>query len=387
MDIAVVGAGIGGLTAALALSGDGHRVTLLEQAERFEALGAGIVLAPNAVHALRAVGVDLAGVGHELSRTEVRTAAGALLNVIDLRELSRRHGPTYAIARPALHSVLAAALHAALPAATTVATTVVHGARVDVVHETGNGVTVRWPGTELRFGAVIAADGLRSAVRPLIGGPEILRYSGTTCWRGIVSMDVGEVATETWGAGTRVGVVPIGAGLTYYYLVTTALAGAPGPSTPDEIRALFPGYRGVAGDLLEALEESPPLHHDLFELDRPYWGRSRVLLLGDAAHAMTPNQGQGAAMAIEDALAVTLALRPGVTGALRRYERARGHRVRKVQLTSRRIGAVAHWQAPGATRLRDTLMRVAPASAGERAVRRLVAPGVELADLPAHTPG
>jgi 2-polyprenyl-6-methoxyphenol hydroxylase-like FAD-dependent oxidoreductase len=102
---------------------------------------------------------------------------------------------------------------------------------------------------------------------------------------------------------------------------------------------------------------------------------------------MTPNQGQGAAMAIEDALAVTLALRPGVTGALRRYEKARGRRVRKVQLTSRRIGAVTHWEFPGATRLRDTLMRLTPASAGERALRRLVAPGVELADLPGHLTG
>lgn len=372
----MVGGGIGGLSAALALSGDGHRVTIVERAARFEAVGAGIVLAPNAVHALAVLGVDLTGAGltgagQVLARTEVTTAAGRRLNAIDLRALARRHGPTYAIARPALHALLADALPAGVE--------LVLGGSVESVRETPDGVDVGWAGAERRFDVVVAADGLRSAVRPLAGGPRELRYSGTTCWRGIVPLDAGDVAVEAWGGDTRVGVVPIGGGLAYYYLVRSAGPGDPGPGSVEQLRAVFGGYGGVAGELVRRLIELPPLHHDLFELDRPYWGCSRVLLLGDAAHAMTPNQGQGAAMAIEDALAVSAALRHGPGGALRRYESRRGRRVRQVQLTSRRLGSVAHWRSPGVTRLRDAAMRLAPASAGVRALHRLVVPGVELA--------
>jgi 2-heptyl-3-hydroxy-4(1H)-quinolone synthase len=377
MDVLVVGGGIGGLSTALALSADGHRVTVVEQARRFEAVGAGIVLAPNAVQALAALGVDLTGAGQVLARTEVRTAAGGRLNAIDLQVLGRRYGPTYGIARPVVHALLADALPDDVE--------LVLGEHVESVRETGNGVDAGWSGADggsgarRRFDVVVAADGLRSAVRPSVGGPRALRYSGTTCWRGIVPLEAGDVAVEAWGDGTRVGVVPIGDGLVYYYLVRSAAPGDAGPATAQAIRAAFDGYGGVAGELVRGLTELPPLHHDLFELDRPCWGRSRVLLLGDAAHAMTPNQGQGAAMAIEDALAVTQALRPGPDGALHRYGTSRGRRVRRVQLASRRIGAVAHWRNRGAARLRDASMRLTPASVGARALHRLVLPGVELA--------
>jgi 2-polyprenyl-6-methoxyphenol hydroxylase-like FAD-dependent oxidoreductase len=380
MDALVVGGGIGGLTAALALTGDGHRVTVVEQTPRFEAVGAGIVLAPNAVQVLAILGVDLSDAGRPLHRTEVRTAGGALLNAIDLRALARQYGPTYGISRPALQAILAGALPAEVD--------VVHGHRVDRVDrvdEGSGGVTVSWGGSRQRFDVVVAADGLRSAVRSFVGGPSSLRYSGATCWRGVLPLEVGdgavEAAVEAWGAGTRVGVVPIGAGQVYYYLVRSAPPGAGEPPWPEGFRAVFTGFGGVAGRLLQALAEAPPLHQDLSELDHPFWGRSRVLLLGDAAHAMTPNQGQGAAMAIEDAWALALALRPGTDGALRRYVAMRGRRVRRVQLTSRRIGEVAHQQVPALAWARNAAMRLVPASVGSRAVRRLVVPGVRLADL------
>ena len=371
MDVLVAGGGIGGMSAALALSGDGHRVTLVEQAARFEAIGAGIVLAPNAVHVLATLGISLPGAGQPLSRMEVRTADGSLLTAMDMRALAQRQGPSYGIPRPALHAVLAGALPSSVE--------VVLGHRVEPVQDAGGSVTATWNGTSRRFDLAVAADGLRSALRPLAGGPQALRYSGTTCWRGILPWPDGDCAVEAWGDGTRVGVVPVGGGQAYYYLVLSAPPGAPPPAWPQEFRAAFAGYGGVAGDVLRSLPQPPPLHHDLLELDRPYWGRSRVLLLGDAAHGMTPNQGQGAAMAIEDALALTLALRPGVTGALERYRAARDRRVRQVQLTSRRIGAAAHWRGPGVARLRNMLIRLAPAAAGTRAAQRLAAPGIELA--------
>jgi 2-polyprenyl-6-methoxyphenol hydroxylase-like FAD-dependent oxidoreductase len=104
-----------------------------------------------------------------------------------------------------------------------------------------------------------------------------------------------------------------------------------------------------------------------------------VLLLGDAAHAMTPNQGQGAAMAIEDAVGLERALRAGAEGALDRYVELRHDRVRRVQLDSRRIGEVAHWQSGLARWMRDGLLRLVPDRVTSAQLERLVAPGVALA--------
>jgi len=237
-------------------------------------------------------------------------------------------------------------------------------------------VLVRWPGGEGHFEAVVAADGLRSAVRRSVGGPKRLRYSGNVCWRGIAPLEVGPVAVEAWGEGSRAGVVPIGGGQVYYYLVRVCPAEAEAPRSLAQLKALFSGYAGTAGRLLNSLSEMPPLYHALFELDRPFWGRGRVLLLGNAAHGMTPNQGQGAAMAIEDALAVSLTLRGGVAGALERYRESRERRVRRVQLNSRRIGTLANLRGPGIAPLREALLRRVPSSAATAALRRLVSAGL-----------
>jgi 2-polyprenyl-6-methoxyphenol hydroxylase-like FAD-dependent oxidoreductase len=103
-----------------------------------------------------------------------------------------------------------------------------------------------------------------------------------------------------------------------------------------------------------------------------------VLLLGDAAHSMTPNQGQGAAMAIEDAFALTTALAPGAEGALERYRELRHARVRRMQLDSRRLGELAHWQHPVGCALRNALLRALPRSLGDAQFRRVVEPGLAL---------
>ncbi|MCL2455671.1 MAG: FAD-dependent monooxygenase [Micrococcales bacterium] len=371
--VAVVGAGIGGLSVASALAAEGHQVTVLERTGGFAAVGAGLILTPNAVRTLARFGVDLDDEGQVLTGLKVCGQDSRPLSTIDLGALAGTYGPSYGIARPRLHALLAAALPSSVE--------VVLGAPVSGVREDDETVTVTWPGAERAFDVVVAADGLRSTVRTTIGGPQRLRYSHNTCWRGVVPMDVGSVAVESWAGGSRVGVVPIGDGQAYYYLVRVSPAGVEAPASLTTLRDLFAGHAGAAGHLVGSLTELPPLHHDLFELDEPSWGRGRVLLLGDAAHAMTPNQGQGAAMAIEDALAVALALRPGVDGALERYRASRERRVRQVQLTSRRIGTVANLRGPGVARVRETMMRLAPSGASTSTMRRLIASGLSIDPL------
>lgn len=366
MKVLIVGGGIGGLSAALALGRSGHQVSLVEEAEAFTGVGAGIVLAANATRALAELGADVMTLGQRLAFMDLALAEGATLQRIEVND-------TIGVTRPCLH----AALREALPPTVDVEL----GRQVTELVERGDGVEVRFAGAEAprRFELVVGADGLRSTVRAKAVGPVALRYSGVTCFRGVVEHPALAGALEAWGVGTRVGVVPVGPGQVYYYLVLTAEARAQAPAWPEELRRVFAGYRGIPGALLDGLTEAPPLHHDLNELDAPVWGAGRVLLLGDAAHGMTPNQGQGAAMAIEDALALALALVAGAEGALERYRQLRHARVRQVQLDSRRLGAVAHWAHPAARGLRDAVLRLMPDSAGRAQTRRLLEPGLELA--------
>jgi 2-polyprenyl-6-methoxyphenol hydroxylase-like FAD-dependent oxidoreductase len=371
MKILIVGAGIGGLTSALDLARAGHDVTLVEREARPSPLGAGIVLAPNAMRILRWLGVPLEAHGAPLAGLSVVSARGSLLSQMDAARFKDRYGEPWAFARPALHQ----ALFAALPQRVQLRL----GVPVQSLQVERDGVRVGFAEQHEpeRFELVVGADGLRSEVRGLVVGAPRYRYSGTTCYRGLVENPGIERAIEAWGGAARIGVVPLAQGQLYYYLVLSAEARAPALPLA-ELRAAFAHIRGEVSQLWAALRDDPPLHHDLDELEAPVWGVARVLLLGDAAHGMTPNQGQGAAMAIEDALALTDALAPGADGALGRYAATRHARVLKVQLDSRRLGQLAHLPGPTLGFLRNGLLRLVPQSVADRQYVQLVEPGLAL---------
>ncbi|OEJ95554.1 FAD-dependent monooxygenase [Streptomyces thermolilacinus] len=393
LKVLVAGGGIGGLAAALALTRAGHEVTVAERAPRYEPAGAGIVLAPNALHVLAALGVDLAPHSLALPSLDVTAADGTVLRSVEPQHFGPGYGPTRALSRTALQSALLDALPAAARP--------VNGRSVAAVRDRGDAVTVRFavtpdtpgtaaaprPGTEAyeeTYDLVVGADGIRSTVRDQITArPAALRYSGATCWRGLTDNPGVTRAVESWGPGTKTGLVPLPDGRLYYFYVRTAPRRAPAPAWPDGFRRAFAHHRGVPARLLDAQDGPPPLHHDLEELYAPVWGRGRVLLLGDAAHAMTPNLGQGAAMAVEDAYALALALRPGgVTGAAERYRALRHRRVRAVQLASRHAGSVSGWRNPVGRALRETAMRRMPDALTARQYRGLVEPALALLRRP-----
>ncbi|MBU2666626.1 FAD-dependent monooxygenase [Actinoplanes bogorensis] len=336
-DAIVIGAGIGGLAAALALERQGWNVTVLERAAALENVGAGLAVAPNGLRALDHLGVG--GPVRALAALQgtagIQKPGGGWISRTDAAAAEARFGqPTIVVHRAALVSVLADALRPG--------TLRLGRAAVDVSPD-GTVVTEDGP---LAGALVVAADGLRSRVRGKLfpDSPQPV-YAGVTSWRFIVPRPPGElVMSETWGDGQVFGVVGLGDGRIYCFATAPAPPDQSAPDEKAELARLFAGWHApipamiaAAGDVIRTdircLDPTPPVFH-----------QGRVALLGDAAHAMTPNLGQGACQALEDA--VVLASTPEDLAA---YSAARVPRTTTVAANSRRIGRMAGLSGMAAT--------------------------------------
>ena len=358
MRIGIVGGGIGGLSAALALRGR-HEVTLFEAAPAFAPVGAGIVLGPNAVACLADLGVAVDGLGVDLPAVELRRSDDELLTASPAAVHRRSLGPTLGCARADVHDALVTALGDSVGLRL--------GAPVTALDAATPAVSVAGGAPE-GFDLVVGADGLHSPSRLALGGGDV-RYSGDTCWRGFAPNPGLEVAVEWWGPQSRIGLVPVPGDRVYYFLVRAAPEGRSADVDLAQLQTWFAGFPAPAAAVIDGLDERPPLHHDLCELDEPVWGTPRLTLLGDAAHAMTPNLGQGAAMAIEDAVVLGRVLGgpPGGTDddavlatAFAAYVEARHDRVRRIQLDARRLGGLSRIRGPLSRRARDLALRLTP---------------------------
>jgi 2-polyprenyl-6-methoxyphenol hydroxylase-like FAD-dependent oxidoreductase len=233
---------------------------------------------------------------------------------------------------------------------------------------------------------LVGADGVCSRVRAVLFGPEEPRYAGYTVWRAVV--EPGEellpwgTSFESWGRGTRFGCAHIGGGRVYWFATANAPEGEKdGPhGSPAGAKArllrLFVRWHGPLGDLVEATEEGAILRTDIYDREPlgERWGEGRVTLLGDAAHPMTPNLGQGACQAIEDAVVLARCLgESGATAeAVRRYERLRSNRAAMVVRRSRRVGAVGQVENPVPCWLRDRALAMIPQKAQLRQLEELL---------------
>ncbi len=373
--VLVAGGGIGGLTLAVALRRAGMQVTVLERAPEWRPLGAGITVQMNAMLALRGLGLDekVAAEGERVRTSAVLDAAGRTLSGMPFAALEEEVGvPSICIHRARLHGVLLEAAGAE---------NVRLGAGVQSYEERGEKIAARLSdGSELEGDLLVGADGLRSVVRAQLLGESPLRYSGYTSWRGVCRNE-GLVAeghvTESWGAGARFGIVPIGHDEVYWFCTANAPAGERDPEEGPHARlgALFGKWHAPVGELLRRTAPERILRTDI--LDRPpvkTWSRGRVTLLGDAAHPMTPNMGQGGCQAIEGAavLARCLQTHSAASEALAAYERARVERANGIVERSWSFGRVGQLKNPAAVFLRDAMVRLTPASVQAKALTKLM---------------
>jgi 2-polyprenyl-6-methoxyphenol hydroxylase-like FAD-dependent oxidoreductase len=368
----IIGAGIGGLTTALALRQKGIDVDVYERSEVLTDVGAGISLWPNALKALYQLGLRpaLDALSFVSMDGAVRSADGTVLSRTTSEQFILRLGlPVMVFHRAELLDVL-------VDAARGIPIRLGHECRE--VEQDAAGVTVRFAnGTHASGDALIGADGLRSVVRDRVGVPGALRYAGYTAWRGIAPFETaGLMAGETLGCGQRFGLAPIHGNRVYWYATDNVPEGE--RETPAEARArlteLFATWHQPVPDLIRSTEAASILRNDIYDRDPvDRWGSGRITLLGDAAHPMTPNLGQGACQAIEDALVLAhhLAGGPAVELSLRSYESERRARTSAIVAASRRVGALFQHESQLLCRVRNLAIRSTPIALSYRSLQRI----------------
>lgn len=369
----IIGGGIGGLCAGLALQRAGARVAVYEAAPAPREVGAGLTLWPNAIRGLDRLGLSAAV--RALGTVDRHGGAiadwrGRHLVTLPAATLEARFGaPIVVVHRAEFGALLAEALGQGV---------IRYDARLRAFAPDAAGrVVARFAdGCEARGDLLIGADGLRSVTRQhLFGGPAP-RYAGYTAWRAVVPYDHARVPLwgELRGRGLRFGLAPIGSDRVYYFATRNAPAGGDRGGSPgsrlEELSRLFGGWADPVPGLLASTDPATLLQNDIEELPPlSRWGAGPVTLLGDAAHAMTPNLGQGACQAIEDAVILAACLREAtdVAVALRRYEARRRPRTARIQRQARQIGRVGQWSHPLACALRDRGIGLVPSGLRLRA--------------------
>ena len=370
-NIGIVGGGIGGIAAAVALHQIGADVTVYERSVELREVGAGMMLWPNATRVLRELGLleQVVARSGRNARFLVRKSTGKILMSIALGQFEV---PAVCMRRADLLSILLGALPKECLRL---------GCEFERLKQSNSEVRLYFEdGEEVGHDAVIGADGIRSRIRAQLFGISDPIYRGYTVWRGLAGYDGHAITpgsnSESWGRGMRFGILNTGHRRFTWY-ATANVGGHHLESTSDrkhELQQLFSGWHEPVADFLEATPEGEILKNgarDCAPLKE--WGKGLVTLLGDAAHPCTPNLGQGGCMALEDALVLAKSIKSetSLRPALRRYESRRINRTRHIQQRSLLMGQIGQWQNPIFVTGRHIVTRMLPAKIFERNLRRV----------------
>ena len=345
-----MGAGIGGLAVALALCRTGWTVAVSERGSTLDQSGAGLSIWPNAVHSLRSLGLGELIDAAPVESPALRRQDGSPIYCLDPKTLERRYGaPLAAVHRGDLLNALGDALGR---------DAIRFGAAVEAVDPRGE-VRLERGGT-LAADVVVGADGLRSVTRRAVIGDAEPRQAGIVAFRGVTGHACLEIpAGEWWGEGGVAGLLPLSGARVYWYL------GVPSEAAGKDPRPHAAAYASPLPELVAATRAEQVLRHEL--LDRPpagSWSAESATLLGDAAHPMLPFVGQGACSALDDAVALGVALSGSdrVPIGLVAYEKQRVRQGARLVRASRRAARVALVRSPPLRAVRNAALARLPLS-------------------------
>jgi FAD-dependent urate hydroxylase len=349
LKVLVIGSGIGGLTAGIALQQAGHQVEIFDRVKELRPAGAGISLWSNGVKVLNRLrlGKEIAAIGGRMDQMQYRWMTGELLNDISLQPLIDQVGQRpYPVARTDLQQMLLEAFAGEVQLDTRCVGVEQDGESVTAIFEDGRRVT---------GDVLLAADGLRSALRKYVVGEAVQpRYAGYTNWNGLVEASEDLAPQNTWviyvGEGKRASMMPVAQNRFYFFLDVPLPEVELKETDRSELTQFFQGWADPVQSLIQRINPAQtnriPIH-DVEPL--PCMVQGRIALLGDSGHATTPDLGQGGCQAMEDADVLTRYLvttNIGVADALKRYEAERKERTTNLVLKARKRADQIHGKDP-----------------------------------------
>ncbi len=370
--IAIIGAGIAGLTVAIMLEKLGFEIKIFESNEKVRGIGAGMGLASNAIKAFEYLGLDenVISISNQLRDFEISDAAGKIILSADTERIKQSYNAdNFAVHRADLHSLLASKIpEGRIFTHKKLVRLKIKEEKVEIEFEDG---------TNEKFDFLIGSDGVNSQVRQLFLPDTKPRYAGYWCWRGVVETSENRLhkSVETWGRNGRFGITPLIHDRIYWYAcVNSNLKDGVPELGLKELRDRFKNYHSIIPEILSMSREEDLVSNPIVDI-KPisHYHFDRVLLIGDAAHATTPNMGQGACMAIEDIAVLQDELEKNdFNTACRNFERRRLKRTQYIIKTSRNAGMVAQSENPAFIFFRNKLMRILPDSIAQSPLKRLL---------------
>lgn len=369
----IIGAGIAGLTTAIALQRAGIEAVIFEAAPEIKAIGAGLALSANALKAFDRLGLKQAVIeqGRLLDSFTVYDQKGKPITRVDSKAIGTKYGvDNFTIHRAALHMLLLSRIDP---------TRVYINKRVTEVEQKAGKVIVTFQDdTTHETDFLVAADGVHSPIRKKLVPDSMPRYSGYTCWRAVIdnsSLKLTETS-ETWGQKGRFGITPLAGNKIYWYACIN------GPQNDSRLRQYkvadlqdhFRDFHDPIPSIIQQTKDVNLIWSDITDLTPlQQFTFENVVLIGDAAHATTPNMGQGACQAIEDAVVLADELNGAsdIQKAFRQFEQRRLKRTHYIVNASWKVGKIAQWDNKLLIAIRNFLFRRIPRSISERQMKFL----------------